>query len=103
MERSGKYEQLKFEERVTIASLRLQRVGVRSIARTIGRAASTVSRELRRNAQAQAGYSSVTAQAAHAARRRAARPKRKLDVPERRECEAIDASANGRDCEVRRR
>jgi transposase, IS30 family len=80
MEQSGKYEQLKVEERVVMASLRLQKVGVRGIARAIGRSASTVSRELRRNAQVQAGYSSAAAQAAHAARRRAARPRRKLDV-----------------------
>jgi len=80
MEERRSYGQLKPEERVVIASLRLQGAGVRRIARVIGRAASTVSRELHRNAQADAGYASDAAQAAHAQRRRAARRARKLDV-----------------------
>jgi IS30 family transposase len=45
---SGRY--LRFEEREEIALLRAQGVGIREIARRIGRAPSTVSRELRRNA-----------------------------------------------------
>src|SRR3954451_730812 len=44
----GRY--LSFAEREEIALLRLQVAGVREIARRIGRPASTVSRELRRNA-----------------------------------------------------
>lgn len=47
-EPSGRY--LSFEEREEIALLRAQQVGVREIARRIGRDPSTVSRELRRNA-----------------------------------------------------
>lgn len=80
MEVRGSYEQLKPEERVAIAGLRLQGLGVRGIARAIDRSAATVSRELRRNAAPAVGYSSDTAQAAHAARRAAARRPRKLDT-----------------------
>jgi IS30 family transposase len=46
-ERHGRY--LSLLERRRIAALRAQRMGVREIARAIGRAPSTVSRELRRN------------------------------------------------------
>jgi len=63
---------------VVIASLRLQGKGVRETARTLGRPASTVSRELRRNSVAPAGYSSQRAMELHALRRRAARRPRKL-------------------------
>ncbi len=45
---SGRY--LSFEEREEIALLRAQGIGVREIARRLGRAPSTISRELRRNA-----------------------------------------------------
>lgn len=45
---SGRY--LSFAEREEIALLRVQDKGVREIARTIGRDAGTISRELRRNA-----------------------------------------------------
>jgi IS30 family transposase len=44
---SGRY--LSFAEREEIALLRAQHVGVREIARRLGRAPSTISRELRRN------------------------------------------------------
>lgn len=80
MEIQRKYGQLKAEERVALASLRLQGVGVRRIAGVLGRAPSTISRELRRNAQPGAGYSSDAAQRSHAVRRHAARQPRKLDV-----------------------
>jgi transposase, IS30 family len=80
MEVCRSYEQIKPEERVVIASLRLQGAGVRHIGRVIGRSPATVSRELRRNTSPESGYSSEAAQASHAARRRAARKPRKLDV-----------------------
>ena len=80
MEVCGSYEQLKPEERVVIASLRLQGVGVRGISRRIGRPPSTISRELKRNTLPGEGYSSDAAQAAHATRRTGARRPRKLDV-----------------------
>jgi IS30 family transposase len=71
---SGRY--LLFAEREEIAILQAQRCGVREIARRIGRAPSTVSRELRRNAATRAGtveYRAISAQ--WHADRRARRPK----------------------------
>ena len=50
---SGRY--LSFHEREGIALLRVQGVGVREIARELGRAPSTISRELRRNAATRGG------------------------------------------------
>jgi IS30 family transposase len=50
---SGRY--LSFVEREEIALLRAQGMGVREIARRIGRAPSTISRELRRNAATRGG------------------------------------------------
>jgi IS30 family transposase len=80
---SGRY--LSFEEREEIAVLRAQQRGVRDIARRIGRAPSTVSRELRRNAATRSGTLVYRASTAHwHATRRAARPKpAKLAVNER--------------------
>ena len=60
---SGRY--LSFTEREEIALLQAQGRGVREIARNLGRAASTVSRELRRNAATRGGsldYRATTAQ-----------------------------------------
>jgi IS30 family transposase len=71
---SGRY--LSFREREEIAVLHARGVGVRDIARQLGRAASTVSRELRRNAATRGGrleYRATTAQ--WHADRRAQRPK----------------------------
>ena len=72
---SGRY--LAFAEREEIALALAQDVGVREIARRLGRAASTVSRELRRNAATRSGgleYRASTAQ--WHAERSARRPKR---------------------------
>lgn len=80
---SGYY--LSFAEREEIAILRAQDVGVREIARRLGRAPSTISRELRRNAATRGGrleYRATTAQ--WHADRRAERPKvAKLAADER--------------------
>ena len=70
--RSGRY--LSFTEREDLAILRAQGHGVREIARRTARAASTISRELRRNAATRSGgfdYRATTAQwhADRAARR----------------------------------
>jgi IS30 family transposase len=46
---------LSFAEREEIALLRARGLGVREIARSIGRAPSTISRELRRNAATRSG------------------------------------------------
>ncbi len=50
---SGRY--LSFAERVEIALYRAQGQGIREVARRLGRAASTISRELRRNAATRGG------------------------------------------------
>jgi transcriptional regulator with XRE-family HTH domain len=50
---SGRY--LSFQEREEIALLKAQGVGVREIARRLGRSPSTISRELRRNAATRGG------------------------------------------------
>ena len=65
-EPSGRY--LSFDEREEIAILWAQRLGVREIARQIGRAPSTISRELHRNSGNDSG---VTVYRASAARKRA--------------------------------
>jgi IS30 family transposase len=60
---SGRY--LSFAEREEIAIWRVQEHGVRAIARKLGRAPSTISRELRRNAATRSGgleYRASTAQ-----------------------------------------
>ena len=71
---SGRY--LAFAEREEIALLRAQGVGVREIAHRIGRAASTVSRELRGNAATRGGQLAYRASVAQwKAERAARRPK----------------------------
>src|SRR5258706_2308752 len=72
------YQQLQPEERMTIASMRQQSSSVRAMARTLGRSAATVSRELARNTCPAVGYASAPAQTLSAARREAARPPGKL-------------------------
>ena len=71
------YRQLQPEDRVTVASLQQQNYSVREIASVVGRSASTISRELRRNATA-GQYSSTAAQQSCQQRRRQSRPMRKL-------------------------
>ncbi|MER5503438.1 IS30 family transposase [Streptomyces sp. NPDC002561] len=71
---SGRY--LSFAEREDIALWRAQNIGVREIARRLGRSPSTISRELRRNASTRTyrlEYRATTAQ--WHAERRAQRPK----------------------------
>ena len=60
---SGRY--LSFVEREEIALLRVQACSIREIGRRLGRSASTISRELRRNAATRSGgleYRATTAQ-----------------------------------------
>ncbi len=71
---SGRF--LSFVEREEIAILHARQLGVREIARRVGRAPSTISRELRRNASTRSNelaYRATTAQ--WHAERRASRPK----------------------------
>jgi IS30 family transposase len=71
---SGRY--LSFVEREEIAILNARGCGVREIARQVGRSASTISRELRRNAATRGGALEYRATAAQwHADRRAGRPK----------------------------
>lgn len=56
MEERVRYKQLEPEERVTIASMKQQGLSGRAIARTLGRSACTVSRELLRNDSGEWGY-----------------------------------------------
>ena len=71
---SGRY--LSFAEREEIALLRVQGLGVRAVARSLGRSPATISRELHRNAATRSGqlkYRASTAQ--WKAERAARRPK----------------------------
>jgi IS30 family transposase len=63
---------------MTLASMNQQGSSVRAMARTLGRSAATVSRELARNRCPRIGYASVAAHALSTARRKAARPPAKL-------------------------
>jgi transposase, IS30 family len=74
----AKYQQLQPEDRVTIASLHQQKLGIRAIARVLERSPSTVSRELARNGRSGHSYASAFAHQACRMRRHAARPQPKL-------------------------
>lgn len=72
-----RYQQLQPEDRVTLASLTQQKYSIRAIGKVLGRSASTISRELRRNAQP-SSYASTPALACTQQRRRQSRPPAKL-------------------------
>jgi len=61
MEDSRTFKQLRPEERLAIASMKLQGASTRAMARVLARPASTVSRELRRNASPEGGYCAQSA------------------------------------------
>ncbi len=56
-----KYHQLTSEERYALSALRKQGCSQGEIARTLGRAPSTISREVRRNSRRDGGYRPATA------------------------------------------
>src|SRR3712207_8826374 len=60
---------LRLEERERLAVLKAEGLGLRAIARQLGRAASTISRELRRNALPRGGYLPVHAEGCYLERR----------------------------------
>lgn len=60
---------LRLEERERLAALRAEGLSLRGIARGLGRAASTVSRELRRNSLPKGGYLPVHAEGCYLERR----------------------------------
>ena len=95
---SGRY--LSFHEREEIAILRAQGAGVRAIARRVGRAPSTISRELRRNAATRGGKLDYRASVAHwKAELVAQRPKTAKLVANERLHEYVQGRLSG---EVRR-
>lgn len=67
------YHQITSGERYAIAALRKQKLSVRAIATALGRSASTVSREVRRNLSTQGRYSPPKADSYAVARRRRSR------------------------------
>ena len=79
MKEQTKYLQLQPEDRMTLASMRQRGCSVRAMARTLGRSASTISREFRRNTLADLPYASHSAQVTSAGRRQAARAPAKLE------------------------
>lgn len=81
---------LTFAEREEIALLRTQRQGVRQVTAAVGRPPSTISRELRRNADRRGGYRASTAHAA--AYERASRPKEAKLVTHRRLRERVESN-----------
>ncbi|HZJ97212.1 MAG TPA: IS30 family transposase [Oligella sp.] len=72
------YHELNLEERITISMGLIQSLSLREIARQINRSPSTVSREIRRNSNANGVYTVYEAEQKNKARRFACRPKRKL-------------------------
>ena len=60
---------LRLEERERLAVLKAEGLSLRAIARALGRAASTISRELRRNALPKGGYLPVHAEGCYRERR----------------------------------
>src|SRR5690242_14048998 len=60
---------LELEERERLAALKAEGLSLRAIARALGRAASTISRELRRNALPRGGYLPVHAAGCYRERR----------------------------------
>ncbi len=81
---STSYTHLTIDEREMLLIFCERGLGVREIARQLGRSASSVSRELERNRAEHEGYSAHAAQQAYQQRRQRCVRKRKLDDPERR-------------------
>ena len=80
MKEPTKYEQLQAEDRMSISSMSQQRCSVRTMARTLHRAPSTICRELLRNTTSGKAYGPHVAQQACQALRRAVKPETRLDV-----------------------
>ena len=95
VEPSGRY--LSFAEREEIALLRVQEVGVRDIARRLGRDPSTISRELRRNAATRSGKSEYRALVAQwKAQQAAKRPKSAKLIVNPRLCAYVQERLSGK-------
>lgn len=72
------YHELNLEERIAIRVGLVQKLSLREIARQLKRSPSTISREVRRNSDADGNYIAYGAYQYTKARRVACRPKRKL-------------------------
>ena len=72
------YHELSIEERATIQVGQLHGLGLRAMARMLGRSPSTISREVRRNTAPGGAYQVATAQSLMRQRRVACRPAKKL-------------------------
>lgn len=76
------YIQLTSEERYALSTLRKQGYSMRGIAEALGRAPSTISREIRRNKRKDGGYRWYTADEKTRGRRRRSRRNRKFEGAE---------------------
>src|SRR5690554_5341444 len=72
------YHELNLEERIAIRLGLLKKLSLRAIARQLKRSSSTISREVRRNSDADGNYTAYGAYQYTKARRVTCRPKRKL-------------------------
>lgn len=72
------YHELNLEERIAIDIGLIQNLSLREIARRLNRSPSTISREVRRNRDADGNYTAYDAYQHTKVRRVACRPKRKL-------------------------
>jgi len=75
------YQHLSIAEREKILVLTAQGESIRCVAAQLGRAPSTISRELRRNAPYDEGYAAYSAQSKYRLRRKRCKRKRRLDDP----------------------
>ena len=73
------YHELNLEERIAIRVGLVQKLSLREIARQLKRSPSTISREVRRNSDADGNYTAYGAYQHTKARRVTCRPKRKLE------------------------
>lgn len=73
------YHELNLEERIAIRLGLLKKLSLRAIARQLKRSPSTISREVRRNSDADGNYTAYGAYQHTKARRVTCRPKRKLE------------------------
>ena len=77
MKPTPRYQQLQLDERIALSSFQVQGLSIRAMARMLKRSASTISRELARNAPS-GQYSCTFAQQRYTRRRRHGRPAPKL-------------------------
>lgn len=78
------YHHLSMEEREKILIFSREQKSIRRMASFLGRSASTISREIRRNASKKADYSAVLADRKYRRRRKNCKRNRLLDTPQRR-------------------